>query len=391
MAFNLLDWLGFNKKKGGVKEVTLDELAEHYKEFTIREIAFWTCVTLISNVFCKCEFKTFYKNKEVKKREYYRWNVEPNKNQNASEFRHKMIAKLLRENECLIIEYDNNLYIADSFSKKESVIIPSYFTEVRVGEVTFKRNFYYNEALYIKFSNKNTGHLLQSLDESYSNMISSAIRSYSKNRGTKAIYESGALPEIGTEEYKKYLENINNKLKTFINNDNAVFPLGNGENLREYGNTGAYSKESSRDVRSLIDDIFDFTARSLLIPPALLKGEITEDSQVMDVLLTVCINPLVKNIQNEINRRIYKYSGFEEGSYLIIDTKGTKYVDLLSVASAIDKLISSGTFCINDIRELCGEPIIDEPWAYEHFITKNYEKITRASENAKIAERGEKE
>ena len=55
-----------------------------------------------------------------------------------------------------------------------------------------------------------------------------------------------------------------------------------------------------------------------------------------------------------------------------IDTRAVKHVDLLSVSTAIDKLISSGAFCVNDIRELVGEQPIDEEWAYSHWITRNY-------------------
>ena len=38
------------------------------------------------------------------------------------------------------------------------------------------------------------------------------------------------------------------------------------------------------------------------------------------------------------------YEGFSKGTYLKIDTKCIKHVDLLSVANAIDKLIASGCF-----------------------------------------------
>ncbi len=38
----------------------------------------------------------------------------------------------------------------------------------------------------------------------------------------------------------------------------------------------------------------------------------------------------------------------------------------------MDKLIGSGVFSVNDILKLLGRPIIDEPWAYQHYITRNY-------------------
>lgn len=57
------------------------------------------------------------------------------------------------------------------------------------------------------------------------------------------------------------------------------------------------------------------------------------------------------------------------------DTKAVKHIDLLDVATSIDKLISSGCFTINDIRRVCGEDEIDEPWANQFFMTKNYSAI----------------
>lgn len=73
-----------------------------------------------------------------------------------------------------------------------------------------------------------------------------------------------------------------------------------------------------------------------------------------------------------------------DGTTLVIDTTAVKHVDLLSVATAIDKLIGSGAFCINDIRRLVGKEPIDAPWAWQHWITKNYatvEELLEAIQN----------
>ena len=40
-----------------------------------------------------------------------------------------------------------------------------------------------------------------------------------------------------------------------------------------------------------------------------------------------------------------------------------RYRDLFDIADPIDKLIGSGTFCINEIRARLGEAVIDESWA----------------------------
>ena len=48
-----------------------------------------------------------------------------------------------------------------------------------------------------------------------------------------------------------------------------------------------------------------------------------------------------------------------------------------SAGGSIDKLISSGVECVNDVRALLGQPLINEDWAWKHFITKNYAEIEK--------------
>ncbi|MEG2000947.1 MAG: phage portal protein, partial [Evtepia sp.] len=52
-----------------------------------------------------------------------------------------------------------------------------------------------------------------------------------------------------------------------------------------------------------------------------------------------------------------------------------KHVDMLAVAGSVDKLLSSGCECVNDIRGLLGQPLILEDWAWQHFMTKNYATV----------------
>ena len=125
----------------------------------------------------------------------------------------------------------------------------------------------------------------------------------------------------------------------------------------------------------MADDISDFTAKGFGIPPALAKGDIAGIKDAVISYLTFCIDPLVDMLAEEINRKRNGMLEFVKGTYLKIDTKSIMHVDLLSVSSAIDKLIASGAFCINDIRKLVGETEINEPWANQHFITKNYASV----------------
>ena len=85
------------------------------------------------------------------------------------------------------------------------------------------------------------------------------------------------------------------------------------------------------------------------------------------------VQPLVMMIADEINRKLYgQQLVLASGSYIVPNLAKVKYIDVFDVANPIDKLIGSGAFCVNDVRIRLGMDIIDEEWAWQHWMTKNY-------------------
>lgn len=379
MGLNLKKWLleklNTDVQKISSEDITANEMLGVSAEFYTRELAFWQCVHLIANAINKCEFKTYLKGKEVKGDEYYLWNIEPNKNQSSSVFLHKLIAKLYANNEALIVQsLDGKLLVADSYSKKEYALLDDIFTQVSVGNFSFNQSFQQSEVIYLKLHSKNMRPLVNGLYESYKSLIEYGMKSYRKSRGTKGTLEISTAMTGNPKFTERFAELKNNGFKNFAEAENAILPLYEGYNYTDLGSK-TYSSEGTRDIRAMIDDVSDFTARAFGIPPVLLSGDVQGVADALDQFLTFCIDPLTDMIAEEINR---KRSGKAvlNGTYLQIDTKCVKHVDLLSVSTAIDKLIASGAFCINDIRELVGEAHINEEWAYKHFMTKNYSTVS---------------
>lgn len=350
----------------------IDEYMSAVGDIYVREMAFWAATNLIANAISKCEFKTYENFKEVRKDNYYRWNVEPNRNQNSSAFMHKLIAKLYRNNEVLIVEHGEDLLVADDFTRKEYALYDNEFTQVTVGDFTFSKKFYQNEVMYLQLSEKNTRELISGLYESYAKLIDYTMKSYQRSRGTKAKFEYKTIPTAGTEQRKLFDDLINEKFKKFLESDNAIVPIGDGQDLTEFSNSKTYSNEGTRDIRAMIDDVFAFTARAFGIPPALMSGDVQGVKDALDQFLTFCIDPLADMLQEEINRKTYTKEQFLRGNYVQVDTKQIKHIDIFYASTSIDKLISSGVFCVNDILKMLGLPIIDEDWAWEHVLTKNY-------------------
>lgn len=369
----LLEKLGGDTGRVATEDITAEEMFGLSAELYVRELAFWQCVNLIASAVSKCEFKTFENGKEVKSEEYFRWNLEPNLNQNSSVFLQKLISKLFSENEVLVVESNGQRLVADSYQRKEYALLEDGFTQVTVGDFKFNRLFSQSEVLFIRLHSRDMRPLVNGLYDSYKKLLDYGMRSYNKSRGMKGILSVDAMA-AGDPKAQEIFNNIRNDgFKKFADAENAVLPMWKGMNYTDLGSK-TYSNEGTRDIRAMIDDVSDFTARAFGVPPALLSGNVQGINDALDQFLTFCIDPLCDMISEEINRKLYGKAVLK-GDYLRIDTKCVKHVDLLSVSTAIDKLISSGAFCINDIRELVGEPPIEEEFACSHFMTKNYSTV----------------
>lgn len=345
-------------------------------ELYIRELAFWTCVNKIANAVSKCEFKTYYHNKESKGKEYYLWNYEPNQNQNAAGFIYKLIAQLYRKNECLVVEINHRMYVAESYIKEVYALRDHKFSGISFDGYTLQETLDMSDVMFFELNSTDMRKLMNGMYGSYSKLITYAQNAYQKSRGHKGILNIAGVAQEQDNFNETFEELMSTHFKNFFGKDNAVLPLFDGYNYQDISqNAKTYSTESTRDIKALADDIFEFTARAFSFPPSLAKGDVQDTTKATDELLTFAIDPLVKMIQQEINRKRNGKDGLKQGNYLKIDTLAVKHVDIFDIATPIDKLISSGAFTINDVLQVIGKPKIDESWADQHFMTKNYSEI----------------
>ncbi|MEC2303263.1 phage portal protein, partial [Bacillus cereus] len=94
----LREWIsGF---LGSNNTITLKEcLYELSVDYYYKKLAVESCIDLIANALTRSEFQTFEKGKEKRGENHYLLNVQPNQNQNASEFMHSLVNHLIMENE----------------------------------------------------------------------------------------------------------------------------------------------------------------------------------------------------------------------------------------------------------------------------------------------------
>lgn len=369
----------------GNKTIEIDpvEFFRLSSDAAYRELALSSAINLIGRAVSKTEFKTYREHSPVKSDEYWLWNVSPNNNQSSSAFLQKLISRLYRSRDgALVVCVNNKLLVADDFSVERFALYDYRFSGVTVDDLVFDRPFTMSDVMFFQQNNQNVSQLLDSVYASYGRLISYAQKAYQQSRGRKGIMKISATAQGRPEFQDEYSAYVNGHMKKFFEADSAVLPVFDGYEYNDIttGNTRA-GLENSRDIRAQIDDVFDFTARLLGIPPALLQGEKLEVGEIVDNFLTFCIEPLCDTLQEEITRKRYSRAEYLAGTYLQIDTSTIKHVDIISSASNIDKLFGSG-WSFNQIVALCGRERVDEPWADEHMITKNYapaEDVLRAA------------
>lgn len=394
MGIKFWDWLSGGKARSPTTvEVSCRELLAAAQEFQLRDMSFWICANMIANAVGRCEFRTFRGDKEIREREHYLWNVEPNVNQNSTAFLHKLVAKLLVDGEALVIStrqregYDA-LVVADSYmlngcypSKQNE------YTDVQVGDVSYEKTFREREVLHLRLNHVNIKPVLDGLYTSYCRLITAAMKRYEWDKGQHWKVHVGQLASGAEDFTENFSRMIEQQVKTFLDSNGAILPEFDGY---AYTNEGGKSGVELADIQAQMKDVLGFTAKALQIPAVLVDGSIqgTEDAQGR--FLAGCIDPICDQLQEEINRKRYGYDRMRAGDYLRIDTSGIRHFDMFNNAANVEKLVGSVVFTVNDILRAAGLPTIPEPWADEHFLTKNIAPLNESVTSVSGAKGGNK-
>lgn len=364
--------LGFNKKEFTLKEGLCLTLGI---ETMYKNLAIDTCVNLIAGSLLRAELKTFEKGEEVKRDSYYLFNVESNVNQSAADFMNELVSKLVYENECLVVMLDKQLLIADSWNKKSFVVKENVYTDVIVDDLKLNKDFYESDVFYFRLNNNRISDVIDGLYNDYGKILKSTMDHYKRKNAMRLLVHMDTL-RSQTDEAQEYIEDLfDEQLKNFFEAEGgAALPLQDGLAVEEIFNeksTGSTGSDT-RDIRAVIDDVFDFVAMAFHIPKGLLKGDLAEVESQTDNYLMFCLAPIAEIIEDEINRKYYTKKEYLARTYLRVDTSMLKYVDIVKFASALDKLLSSGTHSLNENRMAIGKEPVREEWADKHYITKNY-------------------
>ncbi len=339
-------------------------------EFQFRETAFWGCVNLIANAIGKCEIREFRNGKIAQGPEWYLWNVQPNKNQNAAAFRHKLVSKAFSEGDALIVKepYGEGLVVADNFDIDDEKPVYAY-RNILIGKRKIDR-LSERDVIYIRPNWKNVEPLIRKMDDSFLRMMAAAMQNYIFGNGQHWKVHVDQVADGADGWAKSFREILEQQIKPFLDANSAVLPELDGYIYTQISGNAA-SAVKSEEVRNLQKSIWTETGRGFLIPPALTGGDQQDTTVAKKQFLEDVIDPFAGILEQEANRKRFSMEEYLAGSRLKVDTSGISHFDIFANASNVEKIIGSGVKSVNELRKLIGDDPIPEEWANRHFMTKN--------------------
>ena len=351
-------------------------------------------IDLIARTIAKCEIQTFEGEKgkiqENKGDLYWTLNIQPNYIETGTKFIYKLVTKLLTEKTALILinktPKTNLLYVADSYNTNNKIFTGKTFSNITIEDDegnSINTNKTYNSENTIYYSLKNTK--LKAASESFKKNIGKLLKTAQKEfirantpkwrlkfpGQQPTILDATTKKSISYEEYKqKITEGLTSEEEAIV----LLSELFNLENLNK-DNTKSLS-----DFESIFKKIGDTVAQEWNIPLDIFYGSKTEKSNGTNDFITMGVDLYFELLEDGFNATLVGKEDFLKGEYVKFNRLNINHKDLIDKASGWDKLISNG-FSFNQLCKFLGLPTINEKWADEHYITKNYANVKGGAED----------
>lgn len=370
------------------KQATINlktQIEEQFTEVFFKELATACAINMIANTIAKCEIRTFIKGLPVRKEEYYAWNYEPNQNENSSDMIQKFITNLCYDNEALIVEVNGKLYVADSFIRRKYAFYDDVFSNITIGDMTLQRSFQAKEVIYMKLNNLDARQRLEGSYTSYGQTVAQAIRTVLRTGGQKGILNIDAQTSAQPNFTTQLQQLMDERFKPFFESNQAVLPLTQGYTYTDV-TKNAQAMPTPADLNERINYEFEMAGRAYRIPKALMLGDVSDVEKITKNFLTFAIDPICEKFGEEATRKRYGARQFANGNYIDVNTNCIQHIDIFEQATNSDKLLSSGLYCIDELRVKLGDTALGEEWSKAHYITKNYAEASQFDHLGKGAE-----
>ena len=344
------------------------------------EYAMTVVQRLLATVLTNVTWKTFKQKKPVQGDEWFRFNISPNRKQTSAEFFMELANKLVYNGEALIIETaSRELFIADSYSFKngqELLMKDNTFINVVIGQTTLNRTFKENDScIYIKTPNFNRVlATFQDMGADFYALKELIYEGAQKALGMKLNLNLGAMPKNKYDD--KYIKEMQKVYKPLMRERDAVFVTYKGETLDDLT-----EKQRGSEVQQVLtavennikvnDEIVCNIGMAYGIPQKFMKGDLTADNNsIYEMFITLFAKPYLKLLSQKFTFFVLTKEDIIAGSKVEAELNSIKFIEKLAMATSVDKLIGSGAYNPNEVREMLDDDPFDG--GDVRFITKNY-------------------
>lgn len=365
----ILDFFKTGEKKMRMGDMVLIETTNRVY---LKRLALNICINYIARTIANSEFRVMNDKRVNRDTLYHKLNVRPNTDSSASDFWQRFVYKLIHENEVLVIKTDTeDLVIADSFNRETYALYEDVFTDVMIEDYTYQRSFAMGDVLYLNYNNERLSSFIDELYSDYGKLFGQMLENsmrFNQFRGVFKFKDGGTADD---ETFNRQQKQVSRLREIFENNSVALAPLSEGIELENLTNSSAQRDESINNLVKLKRDLIDDVAKILGIPVNLIHGDTADLQNTMEAYINFCINPLSKMISDELNAKLFEVHEYLNGQHITI--YGINRIDPLRNATAGDKLVSSGVYSRNEVREKFGDERVDDPEMDKFLITRNYQ------------------
>lgn len=381
----------FKNKKQELIEFIDSLISAKAHQLKIKQHAIQHAVDLIAKTISKSEIKIYRRDgpekkiKSIKNDEYYKLNIQPNDNEEATSFFYNVLQKYLLEEDALIVNFNNKLYLAENYNSTDSILFPKVYYNVQIKDydgnsLIFDTVFSTDDVIRLNLKCSQIKETLDDYYEELGKLIGIASSHYKLTNSFKfrLKHPGGILPlkdaKTGKEiSYEDYKEKITRGL---FNEEDSIIMLSDSFDINRID----FGKETSSDEWENLEKKWsDKVAMSFNIPLDIFYGNKTDKSTSTNDFITFGVLPHLQIFEDGLNSKIIKKADYLEGECIRVNRFNMLHKDILDGANSMDKLFSNG-FSRNEINDIVGLPTIDEKWADEHHITKNYENIKQTLE-----------
>lgn len=218
------------QNKNGELQSYMDMISVEVKKLELSKMAIQKAKGMIAHAIAKSEFVVQRKDGRVKDHVYWILNIRPNPNETATDFWIAVIDKLLTYTECVICNVGGHLYIVDTYTDDNAVMMPKIYKNVTItanGE-TFRlnKNFRADDVIHLRAQNDKIKGYLEKVSMLYDS-VASALAAAKKIASTPkfTLDVPGSIPVIQTTDENGNIKKLTidvykQKIKELLESDN---------------------------------------------------------------------------------------------------------------------------------------------------------------------------